>query len=90
MPIKWTKRAPKNLETILAHIGLDDFSAAQRFLATTLEQVESLQSFPNLGRTGVVPATRELVIHENYIVFYRARKSSIEILRVLHAKREYP
>jgi plasmid stabilization system protein ParE len=90
MRIKWTKRAASNLETILASIAHERPSAAQRFLADTLHQIDQLAEFPSLGRTGVVPLTRELVLHENYIAFYRVSGDAIEILRVLHSRRKYP
>ena len=90
MRIKWTQRAANNLETILASIAHERPMAAQRFLADTLQQLEQLTEFPLLGRAGVVPLTRELVLHENYTAFYRVRGDVVEILRVLHSHRKYP
>lgn len=90
MRIKWTKRAASNLEIILASIAHEWPTAAQRFLADTLHQIDQLTEFPLLGRTGVVPLTRELVLHENYTAFYRVRGDVVEILRVLHSRRQYP
>jgi toxin ParE1/3/4 len=90
MQIKWTKRASQNLENILAHIAADNSSAAKNFLLDTLQQISNLKEYPSLGRAGLVPSTRELVIHENYVVYYRIKKEQIEILRVLHARRKYP
>ncbi len=43
-----------------------------------------------LGRAGIVPSTRELVIHENYIVYYCVEDDMVQILRVLHVRRKYP
>ncbi len=90
MQIKWTKRASQNFEKILSHIATDNASASKKFMLDTLEQIANLKNFPLLGRAGLVPLTRELVIHENYIVYYRIKKEQIEILRVLHARRKYP
>jgi toxin ParE1/3/4 len=90
MQVKWTKRASQNLENILAHISADNSSAAKKFLLGTLQQISNLKEYPALGRAGLVPSTRELVIHENYVVYYRIKKEQIEILRVLHARRKYP
>ncbi len=90
MQVKWTKRASQNLENILAHISADNSSAAKKFLLDTLQQISNLKEYPALGRAGLVPSTRELVIHENYVVYYRIKKEQIEILRVLHARRKYP
>ena len=43
-----------------------------------------------LGRPGVVSLTRELVVHHNYIAYYRIKQERVEILRVLHVQRPYP
>ncbi len=90
MQTKWTRRAANNLETILAYIASDNPVAAQDFAMDIGSQLAKLEHFPLLGRSGMVPSTRELVVHENYIVYYRVRDSQIEILRVLHARRRYP
>ncbi len=90
MQIKWTKRAAQNLEKILAHIATDNASASQRFMLNTLEQVTRLKDYPMLGRSGLVPSTRELVIHENYVIYYRINNKQIEILRVLHVRQKFP
>ena len=83
-------RASQNLDSILAHIARDSPTAAASFLADGLVQVNQLSAFPLLGKSGIVPLTRELVIHENYTVFYRVRGDVVQILRVLHVRRKYP
>jgi toxin ParE1/3/4 len=90
MKIKWTKRASENLSKVLSHIAQDNQNASKKFLALTLEKVDSLETFPLLGRAGIVSGTRELVIHENYIVYYRIQDEQVQILRLLHVKRQYP
>jgi toxin ParE1/3/4 len=90
MQVKWTIRASKNLDSILAYIAKDNPLAAKKFLFETLEKVDRLETFPLLGRVGIVPSTRELVIHENYIVYYSVDGDRVQILRVLHVRRKYP
>ena len=90
MRVEWTLRAAQNLDSILALIAQNNPTAAVRFLADGLEQVNHLSAFPLLGKSGLVPLTRELVIHENYTVFYRVRGNIVQILRVLHVRRKYP
>ena len=77
-------------KSILAHIAADNANAAKNFLLDALQQIASLKNYPSLGRAGLVPSTRELVVHENYVVYYRVKKEQIEILRVLHTRRKYP
>ena len=90
MRVEWTLRAAQNLDSILTPIPRDSPSAAARFLADGLAQVNQLSAVPLLGKSGIVPLTRELVIQENYTVFYRVRGNVVQILRVLHVRRKYP
>ena len=90
MQIKWTKRAGQNLDAVIAYIAQDNPLAAKKFLSELLQKVDHLKSFPMLGRPGVVPSTRELVVHDNYIAYYRVKQERVEILRVLHVRRKYP
>lgn len=41
-------------------------------------------------RSGRREGTRELVVHPNYIVVYVVREDAVEIVSVLHTRREYP
>jgi toxin ParE1/3/4 len=55
-----------------------------------LDTVGLLDRTPSMGRPGRVPGTRELVIAGTpYIVAYRAKRRSIEILRVLHGAQKW-
>lgn len=90
MQVKWTVRASENLDAILKHIDKDNPKAARDFLAETLKKIKHLEEFPLMGRPGIVPQTREFVVHKNYIVHYRIQDERVEVLRVLHARRKFP
>jgi toxin ParE1/3/4 len=46
---------------------------------------------PRIGRPGRVPESRELVVaHTPYIVPYRLRPGTIEVLGVYHGARRWP
>ena len=46
---------------------------------------------PSMGRPGRIAGTRELVVTRfPYILPYRVRGSTIEILRVFHTARKWP
>ena len=49
-----------------------------------------LDEHPLLGRAGRIKGTRELVVHPNYIVFYRVVGKAVEVLRVKHAAQQWP
>ncbi len=78
------------MHSIVQYIKNDNPQSAKEFYQETIRKVEVLESFPMIGRAGIVPETRELVIHENYIVYYRVAGEVVEVLRVLHVKKKYP
>ena len=82
------------MDSIITYIAQDNPLVAKKFLGELLQKIDHLQSFPLLGRPGLVPLTRELVIHHNYIAYYRIKQvkgqDQVEILRVLHVRRQYP
>ncbi len=44
-----------------------------------------------MGRLGRIPGTRELVVAETaFIVPYRVRDATVEILAVFHGSRQWP
>ena len=45
---------------------------------------------PGSGRAGRVPGTKELVVpHTPYIVPYRVKDDTVQILRIYHASRKW-
>jgi len=56
-------------------------------------QVDRLVRHPELGRTGRIKGTRELVVSRTpFVVIYRVRSElkRVEILRVLHVAQHWP
>ena len=47
-------------------------------------------TFPALGRPGRVPGTRELVVHDNYVVPYRVKGQVVQIIRMQHIAQLWP
>jgi addiction module RelE/StbE family toxin len=88
--VVWLKRAIRSLDSILTYIAHDDRRAAQSLGTDIRARVEILRTEPNLGRAGRVIGTRELVVHQNYIVVYRVRNERVEILTVQHTRRRWP
>ncbi len=91
MRVRWLRKAVRNLDEEATTIATDDPGAARRVVERVLKAVVMLAAQPGLGRPGRVPGTRELVIHETrYLVPYRVRGDTIEILRVFHSSRRLP
>lgn len=90
LPIVWLDSARANLRDITRYIAQESPRAAQRMAQTITASVQPVANYPYLFRVGRVPGTREIVAHPNYIVVYRVTASRIEVLRVLHARQQYP
>lgn len=91
MQIVWLKTALRNLDEIATYIAQDNPAAASQVVKTIDTQVNLLSQQPALGRSGRVLGTRELVISNTpYLVPYRIKYNTVEILRVFHTSRKPP
>jgi toxin ParE1/3/4 len=89
--VRWLRRALRNLDEEAEYIARDDPDAAAQMVGRIATSVEQLATHPALGRTGRVPGTRELVVSGTpYVVPYRVRGETVEILRVFHGARKWP
>jgi hypothetical protein len=75
---------------IIGFIEQRNALAAQNLLAAIVQGAENLPLMPYLFRLGRVAATREHVVHPNYIVVYQVGENVIDDLRVLHSRQQYP
>lgn len=89
--VRWLRTALRNLDDEAAFIAKDDPLAATLVVQRVLDAVAQLSVHPGLGRPGRVPGTRELVVSKTrYLVPYRIRDDTIEVLRVFHSSRRLP
>lgn len=92
MNILWSPEAIEDLNALRVYISEDDPAAARRVVLHILHSIEQLlPDNPQMGRSGRVPGTRELVIPKTpFIVPYRLQRNVIQILRVYHGARRWP
>jgi addiction module RelE/StbE family toxin len=91
MRIIWRRAALNDLEAIREFIAQDNPQAAMRVRAAIRAAVDPLANYPNLGRTGRVDGTRELIVVDlPYIVVYRVAEDTVRILAVIHTSRQWP
>jgi toxin ParE1/3/4 len=92
MIVNWSAEAVNDLAALRDYISQHNPAAAQRTALEIIQSVEALLSdHPQVGRSGRVPGTRELVLPRTpYIVPYRIRADTIEVLRVFHGARRWP
>jgi toxin ParE1/3/4 len=89
--IRWTTDAANDLEHIFRHIIRDNPTAASNIIRTITDGIGKLEVFPNLGRSGQVEGTREMVFPSlPYIAVYRVKENAVEVLRVYHAAQDWP
>jgi addiction module RelE/StbE family toxin len=89
MRVRWLEDAVADLHAIFDAISQDRPCAASEVVGQLVAAVEPLTEFPSRGRPGRVMGTRELIIPP-YLVAYRVRADTVEILRVLHGSRRWP
>lgn len=91
MTVVWSEGAVADLRLLRAYIAEHDPYAAATIAARVVSAVERLSTFPDIGRPGRVPGTRELVVTGTpLIVPYRATQGRIEVIAVIHAARRWP
>lgn len=85
MRIRWTKPAVRDFTQICDYIETHSSPTAARRVALSIYQrIGTLTEFPESGRTGRKPETRELVFSGlPYLVIYRIHGEDVEILRIL-------
>lgn len=90
MKLRWSAQSLRELEAIIEYIAADNPTAALDLAEQILSSVESvLPANPYGGRPGRVEGTRELIVHESYIVAYQVT-DAINILTVRHSARLWP
>ena len=91
MPVRWSEHALADLEALRTYIAERNERAFGTIVLTIFAHIEHLKTQPQIGRPGRVPGTRELLTRPApFIVPYRVRGDTIEILRVLHMAQAWP
>jgi addiction module RelE/StbE family toxin len=91
MQVKWLKWALRNLEQARNYVFQDNPTAAQELILKIQNAANQLQNYPFMGKNGRVEGTRELIISNSpYILIYRVKEESVEVLRILHTSKRYP
>lgn len=91
MDVRPTRKALAHLDEEATSIAKQNPVAAAQIVKRIQSAVRQLADYPALGQPGRVPGTRELVISGTpYIIPYRVRGKTLEILRVLYSSRNWP
>lgn len=90
MRVEWRPKAEEDLLTIAAFIAADDPVAALALVNAIKATATQASEHPKLYRAGRVRGTREAVVRPNYVLVYQAKGDLLEVVRVLHARRQWP
>ena len=92
MRIRWLRRCDEDIEAAFDWLAERNLDAAWELLARLRKRALSdLAAYPEIGRSGRVSGTRELVVPgTSYLLVYRIRPEEIQILRVLHGRQQWP
>ena len=89
LPIRRTKQAEADLIEIWLYIARDNIDRADALLDKLDERTQLLGKHPETGRRRdeLMPGLRSLPEGE-YVIFYRVTKVQVEIVRILHGRRD--
>jgi len=85
MKLVWSRHAVGQLAEIREYIARDKPGAAAHVAGRIREAVSLLKRHPHLGKRGLLPGTRELVVPGMpFVIAYRIRQRTVEIIAVHH------
>ena len=89
--IEPTRAALADFDAIYDHIAKENPGAAASILRDMDLAIQRLVEQPKLGRSYRSRRQRfRLLVHRNYLIFYHGRPGVIELIRVLHGRRNIP
>jgi toxin ParE1/3/4 len=88
MTLEFKRDALADLENIKAYIAKQSPHAAARMANMLVAGCGRLETFPDRGRRGRMPGTRELTTMRPYVIVYRHVEGLIEILRIWHGRQQ--
>lgn len=91
MKVVFTTEALADLEHIADYIALDNSARASSFVGELIDKARGLADMPS--RFPLVPRYEHVGIrrrvHGNYLIFYRVKPHSIEVIHIVHGSRDY-
>lgn len=90
MKVVWASAAEQDRADIIDYISHDNPLAAHRMDELFAEAAGHLAEHPHLGKTGMIPGTRELIPHESYRLVYELQGNTVCILALVHTARMWP
>lgn len=91
MRVIWRAGARDDRRRIFSYLAERNPAAAARLIEALILTADSLASFPDRGRPGRAPGTRELVTVYPYLLVYEVDRTGgvVRILRVWHGAQDH-
>ena len=91
MRVEFSQQAETDLRAIAEYIAENRPKVAVSVVARIEQAIRQLERLPRLGRSGLLPGTRELTIAGlPYKAVYRIEEDLVLILTVVHTRRAWP
>ena len=88
--LEWLPQARADLLELVAYIAADNPDAALALLDDIEAKAENLPDHPRLyQRSARVAGLRQMVVRSNYLVLYRETPAVVEVVGVVHARRDW-
>lgn len=89
MRLVFAEPAERDLDSIIGYIAIDNPAAAEKVYRAIVATAERLTRFPEIGRPGRLPDTRELTVASlPYLIVYQVTADVVTILAVFHGARD--
>jgi toxin ParE1/3/4 len=87
--ILWSKKALSDIEELITYISKDSPSYARNFALKILESIETIRTFPHIGR--IVPEYDDPQLREilfrNYRIVYKSSENRAEIVTIFQGSK---
>ena len=91
MKVRVSPVARAEVRSIAQKVTADNGPAvADRLTSTITAALSQLERFPELGKPGRVPGTRELGLARPFVIVYRIEPDAVTVLRVIHGAMQWP
>ena len=91
--VRWTSKAESDLEEIAYHVGVSesDPKAATALVDGICEKCEGYANQPEMGTPeDQLGIDLRSFVYRPFVVIYRRREDGIDVVRVVHGRRDYP
>ncbi|QRK84643.1 type II toxin-antitoxin system RelE/ParE family toxin [Pseudomonas granadensis] len=90
MRLVWRQQALDDRDRIMNRIGQDNPEVAADLDDVFESKGDIARQRPTLYKKGKVEGTREIVAASNYVIVYTIKDEYVEVLRIIHARQQWP